>query len=159
MIIRRNWESILVSAVVRMSTLSQITCCKSLSLFPIELMLRWGKIKFKGFSMLNSLRSSEIEVEAESNLFLTSGLMLRVVAYQISKDDKIFFAICWVPFLLRWSLLLFRQDSHMLSLSTKMNPLPEITLIQLGFFNFIAEVFISSLDNTRKSSLNTFCII
>ena len=44
--------------------------------------------------MLNSLRSSEIEVEAESNLFLTSGLMLRVVAYQISKDDKIFFAIC-----------------------------------------------------------------
>ena len=45
--------------------------------------------------MLNSLRSSEIEVEAESNLFLTSGLMLRVVAYQIlSKDGKIFLAIC-----------------------------------------------------------------
>ena len=43
--------------------------------------------------MRNSLSSFEIEVEAESCLFVISDPMLCVVAYQIlSKDDKIFSA-------------------------------------------------------------------
>ena len=43
--------------------------------------------------MSNSLSSFEIEVEAESYLFVISEPMLRVVAYQIlSKDGKIFLA-------------------------------------------------------------------
>ena len=43
--------------------------------------------------MRNSLSSFEIEVKAESCLFVISEPMLRVVAYQIlSKDDKIFLA-------------------------------------------------------------------
>ena len=75
-----------------MSTIPQITCCKSLNLFLIELILRQEKKKFKGFSMRNSLTSFEIEVEAESCLFVISDPMLGVVVYQIlSKDDKIFF--------------------------------------------------------------------
>ena len=42
--------------------------------------------------MRNSLTSFEIEVEAESCLFVISDLMQGVVLYQIlSKDDKIFF--------------------------------------------------------------------
>ena len=41
--------------------------------------------------MRNSLSSFEIDVEAESRLFVISEPMLRVVAYKIlSKDDKIF---------------------------------------------------------------------
>ena len=63
--------------------------------------------------MRNSLSSFEIEVEADNCLCLISDPVLRVLAYQIlSKDDKIFLAS---------RLLLFRQDSFMLSLSTKMN--------------------------------------
>ena len=43
--------------------------------------------------MRNSLSSFEIEVEAESCLFVISEPMLRVVAHQIlSKDDNIFLA-------------------------------------------------------------------
>ena len=42
--------------------------------------------------MRNSLSSFEIKVEVESCLFMISDPMLRVVAYQISKDDKIFLA-------------------------------------------------------------------
>ena len=42
--------------------------------------------------MRNSLTSFEIEVGAESCLFVISDPMLDVVVYQIlSKDDKIFF--------------------------------------------------------------------
>ena len=60
--------------------------------------------------MRYSLSSFEIEVEAESCLFVKSEPMLRVVAYQIlSKDDNIFLASRRVPFLLRWSLLLFSK--------------------------------------------------
>ena len=42
--------------------------------------------------MHNSLSSFKIKVEVESCLFMMSDAMLRVVAYQISKDDKIFLA-------------------------------------------------------------------
>ena len=70
-----------------------MNCCKSLNFFLVELILRSEKIKFMGFSMCNSLNSFEIEVEAESCLFVISDPMLRVEAYQIlSKDDKIFLA-------------------------------------------------------------------
>ena len=52
--------------------------------------------------MRYSLSSFEIEVEAESCLFVKSEPMLRVVVYQIlSKDDNIFLASRRVPFLLR----------------------------------------------------------
>ena len=67
--------------------------------------------------MRNSFSSFEVEVEADNCLCLISDPKLRVLAYQIlSKDDKIFLAS---------RLLLFRQDSFMLSLSTKMNLLPK----------------------------------
>ena len=78
--------------------------------------------------MRNSLSSFaiEVEVEAESCLFVISQPMLCVLAYHIlSKDDRIFLVSRWVPFFLRRSLLLFGQDSFMLSLSTKMIPLPD----------------------------------
>ena len=93
--------------------------------------------------MHNSSSPFEIEVEAGSCLFVISESMLRVVSYQIlSKDDKIFLASCWVRFLLRWSLLLFRQDSFMLSLSTTMNPLPK-----QKFFNLILVSLIWLLES------------
>ena len=48
--------------------------------------------------MRKSLSSFEIEEEAESCLFVISGPMLRVVAYQIlSKDDKIFLEVVESP--------------------------------------------------------------
>ena len=51
--------------------------------------------------MRYSLSSFEIEVEAESCLFVKSEPMLRVVAYQILSKDDIFLASRRVPFLLR----------------------------------------------------------
>ena len=118
--------SILVSAIMKTSILPLINSCKSLNVLFIELILRFSNIGFAGFSMQRFFNSWEKSWEHDRWLFLISFPIVCWDVFQwSSRDLKIFCESNCVSFLLGWSLLLFRQDSSVLLLSTKIRPLPK----------------------------------
>ena len=65
----------------------------------------------------------------------------------------------FVPFLFRWSLVLFTPDSFMLLFSTKMNPFTLFFQFCVDFHSFLFKVFINSTNYIRQTNFNLFIYI
>ena len=113
-----------------------------------------------GFSFREVLRIWLVSLSSLKNwLVMSTFFCLSKEVQKWCNELSMFCEKIIVPFLFRWSLLLFKPDSWCCYFQQKWIPYPVFIQFCVDFHSFLFKVFISSANYTQKNNFNLFIYI